>query len=150
MAKGKKKPPPKLSPLMRSAFETLNHGLFHYFRSNTGQDMKFAILHVDQAVELVLKEGVRAGGVSIYKNSKETISIHGAYEILTKDLKIKIPERANLELLHEERNNIQHKFANPSAEDAGFHVGNAVDFITRFLKDELKLDFEVVARRADT
>jgi len=34
--------------------------------------MKFAIMHVDQAIELVMKERVRAGGRSIYKakNSK--------------------------------------------------------------------------------
>ena len=72
--------------------------------------MKFALLHVDQAVELLLKERVRAGGKSIHKpnNSKETISIWGAYEVLTKELKVAIPEKTDLELLHEERNNIQH------------------------------------------
>jgi hypothetical protein len=141
MAKAKKKPPPKLSPLLRSAFETLDHGLWHYFRSDTGTDMKFALLHVDQAVELLLKERVRSGGRSIYKNPKETISIYGAYEILT-ELKIAIPERPDLELLHEERNSIQHKYANPAPEDAGFHIVKAVEFITRFVRDELKLDLK--------
>lgn len=130
----------KLSPLLRSAFEVLNHGLWHFFRSDTTPDMKFALLHVDQAVELLLKERVRAGGKSIYKNPKETISIWGAYEILTNDLKVTIPERANLELLHEERNSIQHKYSNPSAEDAAFHIDKAMEFIRRFVKDELKLD----------
>ena len=102
--------------------------------------MKFALLHVDQAVELLLKERVRAGGKSIYKNPKETISIWGAYEILANDLKVIIPERPDLELLHEERNSIQHKYSNPSAEDAAFHIEKAMEFIRRFVKDELKLD----------
>jgi hypothetical protein len=101
--------------------------------------MKFALLHVDQAVELILKECVRAGGKSIYKNPKETITIWGSYEILA-TMNISIPERPDLELLHEERNSIQHKFANPSAEDTEFHVDKAMKFITRFLKDELKID----------
>lgn len=130
---------PKLSPLLRSAFEVLNHGLWHFFRSDTTTDMKFALLHVDQAIELILKECVRANGKSIYKNPKETITIWGAYDIL-EGLKITIPERADLELLHEERNNIQHKYANPNAEDAAFHIENAARFIRRFLADELKID----------
>lgn len=103
--------------------------------------MKFALLHVDQAIELILKERVRAAGKSIYKNPKETISMYGAYEALEK-LQVQIPEKADLELLHEERNSIQHKYANPSPEDAAFHIGKAVEFLCRFVKDELKLDIK--------
>jgi hypothetical protein len=137
----RKSKPAALSPLVRSAFQVLEHGLFHYLRSNTPMDMKFALLHVDQAVELLLKDRVRKGGKSINKpnNPKETISIWGAYDILEKELKCAIPERPDLELLHEERNNIQHKYANPTAEDAAFHVENAMKFIDRFVRDELKL-----------
>lgn len=142
MTRKKKSASPKLSPLLRSAFEVLNHGLWHFFRSSTAADMKFALLHVDQAVELMLKECVRASGKSIYKNPKETITIWGAYEILTNDLKIIIPEKPDLELLHEERNNIQHKYSNPSPDDAAFHIQKAMGFIRRFVKDELKLDIK--------
>ena len=102
--------------------------------------MKFALLHVDQAIELLLKERVRSAGKSIYRNPKETITIWGAYDILEKELGCKIPEKADLELLHEERNSIQHKYANPSPDDAAFHVDRAMRFIRRFLKDELKTD----------
>jgi HEPN domain-containing protein len=133
---------PKLSPLLRSAIETLDHGLWHFLRSETSTDMKFALLHVDQAIELLLKEKIRSAGKSIYKNPKETISIWGAYEILEKELGCKIPEKADLELLHEERNNIQHKYANPSPQDAAFHMEKAIAFIRRFLKDELGLRIE--------
>jgi len=103
--------------------------------------MKFALLHVDQAVELMLKECVRASGKSVYKNPKETITIWGAYDIL-EELHVAIPERPDLELLHEERNNIQHKYSNPSPDDAGFHIEKAMGFIRRFAKDELKLDIK--------
>src|SRR5258706_5094931 len=82
-----------LSPLLRSAFEVPEHGLWHFFRSDTTTDMKFALLHIDQAIELLLKEKVRAGGRSIYKNPKETITIWGAYEILTNELGCTIPEK---------------------------------------------------------
>lgn len=126
----------RLSPLLRSALEMLEHGLWHYFRSDTSTDLKFALLHVDQAVELLLKERVRSGGKSIYKNPKETISVWGAYEILDQ-MKCRIPEKPDLELLHEERNGIQHKYGNPSPETATFLVDKAIRFIDRFLKDEL-------------
>jgi hypothetical protein len=132
----------KLSPLLRSAFEVLNHGLYHFLRSSSSTDMKFALMHVDQAIELFLKERVRAGGKSIYKNPKETITLYGAYDILEKDLKINTPEKPDLELLHEERNNIQHKYANPGPDDAGFHIEKAMIFIRRFVQDELKLDIK--------
>jgi hypothetical protein len=128
--------PTPLSPLLRSGLEVLDHGLWHFFRSDTSTDMKFAVLHVDQAIELFLKEKVRASGRSIYKNPKETITVFGAYELL-KALGIKIPEKPDLELLHEERNNIQHKYATLSAEDAAFHIDKAMRFLKRFLKDEL-------------
>jgi hypothetical protein len=101
--------------------------------------MKFAFLHVDQGIELLLKEKVRQGGHSIYRNPKETITIWGAYEILENKLGCKVPEKPDLELLHEERNNIQHKYANPSAEDAAFHVEQAMKFLERFSRDELGL-----------
>jgi hypothetical protein len=103
------------------------------------RELKFALLHVNQAVELILKECVRANGKSIYKNPKETITIWGAYEILS-TLNVPIPERPNLEMLHEERNSIQHKYANLSAEDAAFHIDNAMRFIRRFLNSALKVD----------
>ena len=125
-----------VSPLLRSAFEVLEHGLWHFLRSDTTTDMKFALLHIDQSVELLLKERIRKNGTSIMKNPKETITVWGAYEILDK-MGCKIPEKADLELLHEERNNIQHKYANPSADDAAFHVECAMKFIDRFVKDEL-------------
>ena len=130
---------PTLSPLVRSAFEVLEHGLWHFLRSETTTDMKFALLHIDQAIELLLKERVRKSGNSIYKNPKETISLYGAYEILENKVHCKFPEKPDLELLHEERNNIQHKYANPTPEDAAFHVESAMKFIDRFTRDELGL-----------
>ena len=133
---------PATSPLLRSAVEVLEHGLWHFFRSDTATDMKFAIMHVDQAIELILKDRVRAGGRSINKpnNPKESLGIWSLYEILEKELSVTIPEKADLELIHEERNAIQHKYLNPSADDASFHINNAVKFLQRFLRAELKVD----------
>jgi hypothetical protein len=136
---------PSISPLLRSAFEVLEHSLYHYFRSDTSLDRKFALLHLDQGVELLLKERVRKFGVSIYtKNEKkETISTWEAFTILANN-GCKIPERADLELLHDDRNEIQHRYSLPSPEVAVFHMENAMRFIERFLKDEFAMDIRSV------
>ena len=135
---------PPISPLLRSAFEVLEHSLYHYFRSDTTLDRKFALLHLDQAIELLLKERVRKFGIRIYKdNRKETISTWEAYEILT-NKGCKIPERADLELLHDDRNEIQHRYSAPSPDTAVFHMENALRFVERFLKDEFSMDIRSV------
>ena len=131
-----------LSPLLRSALEVLEHSLWHFFRSETTTDMKFAIMHLDQSVELLLKEKIRKSGKSIYKNPKETINTIKSYEILEQELSVTIPEKNNLELLHEERNNIQHKYSNPTAEDASFYFEHCFPFVKRFCQDELGVDIE--------
>ena len=125
------------SPLLRSAMEVFEHGLWHLLRSETAVDMKFAVMHVDQAIELLLKERVRLGRVSIYRpGGKETISLFKAYDIL-EELGCAVPERPDLEILHEERNNIQHKYSNPDPKDAFFMVEKGVAFIDRFVRDEM-------------
>jgi uncharacterized protein YutE (UPF0331/DUF86 family) len=129
------------SPLIRSAEELVVHGLEHFTMGVTALDFKLAIMHFDQAVELVLKEKVRTLGVSIYKpDMKTTIGIQSCYDILSKH-KVEIPEKANLELLHDERNIIQHKYANPDEDTASFHVENALQFLERFFYEEFKSKF---------
>lgn len=136
---------PPISPLLRSALEVLEHSLYHYFRSDTSLDRKFALLHLDQAVELLLKERVRKYGTSIYVsgNKKETISTWQAFEILAAK-GCNIPEKADLELLHDDRNEIQHRYSTPTPETAVFHMQNAIRFAERFLKDEFATDIRSV------
>lgn len=134
---------PELSPLLRSSFEVLEHSLWHYFRSDTSTDRKFALLHLDQGIELILKERVRRFGVSVNKKGgrRETISIWEAYEILEAK-GCPVPEKADLEMLHQDRNDIQHRYSNPTAETAVFHMGNGIRFLKRFTRAELELEIE--------
>ena len=135
---------PHPSPLLKSAFEVLEHSLWHYFRSDTSLDRKFALLHLDQAVELLLKERVRKSGTSIYrKDRKETIGTWDVFEILA-NKGCNIPERADLELLHDDRNEIQHRYSTPSPETAVFHMENGLRFAERFLKDEFQMEIRNV------
>lgn len=48
-------PERKLSPMFRHAIESFEHGLEH-FLDGTDRSRKFALLHIDHAIELMLKE----------------------------------------------------------------------------------------------
>jgi len=128
-----------ISPLLRNALDSLEHALDHY-DLNTDRDRKFAILHADQAVELILKEKVRREKVSIYTKDKRTsIGLHEALTILSQK-GVVIPESADLEMLHDERNRIQHHNSTPDVETTTFHIENVVLFMMRFLSADLGLD----------
>ena len=132
---------PKLSPLLRFGLEVLDHGLWHFFRSETSLDMKFAILHVDQAVELFLKAKVLDAGETIYRaKSKETIGVWECFEVVITKLRSPIPEKADLEFLHDERNKIQHGTASPSVDDAAYMIERGLRFFGRFLNKEFGID----------
>jgi hypothetical protein len=127
-----------LSPMLQMALDLLVHGLQHFTVGET-LDHKLTILHMDQAVELALKERVRTGGKPIMKpGGKESITLFDAYKQL-EDLGVPIFERANLDLLHEQRNQIQHLFASPDANTTRFHLDNTLFFLARFLADEFGL-----------
>jgi len=123
------------SPIFKSCIEILNHALDHYYEKNSLRNRKLAILHMDQALELILKEKVRLLGKSIYKGKKETIGIWEAYKILTEN-KCNIPEWPDIELIHDERNAIQHKFASPDKSTTEFYIDNTIKFFERFLFEE--------------
>ena len=92
----------------------------------------------------MLKERLRAMGCPIFIKGKggQTIDFHNALDTLINEKGVKIPELANLQLIHEERNVIQHKGATVSPEEAEFYVKEGFDFLKRFSKDELKIDLE--------
>ena len=69
------------SPLFQSAMELFGHSLTHYNGKNE-LDRKLVILHLANAVELILNDLVLDCGESIYKSPKETITIHGCLSAL--------------------------------------------------------------------
>src|SRR5215813_13712138 len=94
------------SPLFQSSMELLGHSIEH-FTSMEELDRKLVILHLANAVELIFKDIMLDGGVSIYKGPKETVTIHGSIDAL-KNLSITIPCLNKIELLIDERNALQH------------------------------------------
>lgn len=125
----------KQSPMLKHAVESFEHGLEH-FLDGTEKSRKFALLHIDHSIELMLKEKCIQLGKSIYKSDGTTLSIHEAFNSLKKE-NVLIPEQPRLEELHDLRNTIQHKGLIPDSLTAQFFVEIAYGFTKGFLEREL-------------
>jgi uncharacterized protein YutE (UPF0331/DUF86 family) len=122
------------SPLFVSALELLAHAT-ELYTTGHARRYKFVILHLANSVELILKDCLIDHGKSIYKNSKETITIWGAFEELDK-LDVVINEKPVIELLIDDRNTIQHRFGFPDAESVYYYLEQVVAFFNLFLYEQ--------------
>lgn len=129
----------KKTPLLESSVESLVHGVEHYFLKY-GRSNKFTLLHIDQAVELLLKAKIQSiNGLSIYTKKGKTIDYHECFSKL-KDLDI--PEKSLLEEIHEKRNLSQHLGSSFDDYSVGYYVKFVYFFFKFFLEKEFneKLD----------
>lgn len=130
------------SPLFVSSMELIAHAVDLYTDGNE-RKYKFIILHLANAVELILKDRLIDAGVSIYepKQNSKTIGIWTAFRLLD-EKGINVPERPIIELLVDDRNTIQHRFGFPDSKSVYFYLEETGAFFMRFLNDEyaLKLD----------
>lgn len=130
------------SPLFQTAMELLGHSISHF---NTGEelDRKLVILHLANALELLLKDLILDTGESIYKNPKETLTIHGCIQTL-KDKSVSLPYLNKIELLIDERNALQHRFGSPNELTTIFYMNISIAFFKEVLKEHYGLDFDEV------
>lgn len=127
------------SPLFVSSMELIAHSIDLYAEGAVKKH-KFVILHLANAVELILKDKVIDTGKSIYKeNNKMTIGIWECFKALEAQ-NISITERPVIELLIDDRNTIQHRFGFPNSESVFFYLKSTLEFFKRFLSDEYSLN----------
>jgi hypothetical protein len=136
------------SPLFQSAMELLGHSISHY-NGKKELDRKLLILHLANAVELILKDLVLDTGESIYKNPKETITIQGCLSSL-KEKNVSLPYLNKIELLIDERNALQHRFGSPNELTSIFYMNIAQEFFKSVLKEHYGQDYdEIIFQFAD-
>lgn len=128
------------SPLFTSALELFAHAV-ELYAGKRQRDLKFAILHLANAVELILKDALLDLGESIYRNPKETLNIWQAFEALNKH-GIKVPGQQHIELLIDDRNAIQHRFGFPDERTTGYYLEEVRKFMREFLNEPYGLKFE--------
>ena len=128
------------SPLFQSSMELLGHSIEHFVALDE-LDRKLVILHLANAVELIFKDIMLDGGVSIYKSPKETVTIYGAIEELKK-LSVPIPCANKIDLLIDERNALQHRYGSPNELTTIYYMNMAIEFFDSVLTNQysLKLD----------
>lgn len=136
------------SPLFQSSMELLGHS-FSHFNASEELDRKLVILHLANAVELILKDLVLDSGESIYKGPKETITIHGCFKSL-QEKDVHIPFLNKIELLIDERNALQHRFGSPNKLTTIFYMNIAQEFFKEVLKHHYDQIYdEVITQFAD-
>lgn len=116
------------SPLFISALELLGHSV-ELLESNDDKKNKFIILHLSNAVELILKDMIIDMGLSIYDegNGKNTINIWKSFKML-ENQGVHFTQKPYLEMLIDDRNHIQHKFGFPSKESVVYYLDKTIDF----------------------
>ena len=127
------------SPLFISAAELLIHSV-ELFRQVDERKYKFIVLHLANAVELILQDRLIDAGESIYESGKPvTINIWKALDTLKK-LHVKIPERPVIELLIEDRDTVQHRLGFPELKAVYTYLDTVAAFFKRFLREEYGVD----------
>lgn len=132
------------SPLFISSMELLGHAI-EILEINDDRKYKFIILHLSNAVELLLKDMVIDIGQSIYEsNNKNTIVIWKAFSVLESH-GITIKQRPNIEMLIDDRNVIQHKFGYPSRESVLYYIDFVIDLFRTCMRDYYTIEFDEIA-----
>lgn len=128
------------SPLVKSSIDSFFHALEHNEMSSE-KDRRFSVLHLDQAVELILKEKVKRLGKSIWTRDKATISLYDSKRILEEnEPPIILPEWPDIDDLHQLRNDVEHLGRTPSETENKFYAKKTEEFMKRFCKEELIID----------
>lgn len=125
------------SPVFISAAELLIHSV-ELFRQVDANDRNytFIVLHVANAVELLLQDRLIDAGESIYDSRKSTkITIWKILDALRK-LRIQIPERPMIEFLMEDRETIQYRPGRPDLKTVYYYLDEVTAFFKRFVRDE--------------
>lgn len=126
------------SPLFHSALDLLAHACEHYV-SGQERDRRFVILHLTNAIELLLKDRLLDLGISIYENPKQTKTITKVLGDLEKS-NVTVPLKQIIELLIDERNTLQHRFGSPDSIMVKYYFDNSLRFFEEFMNAAFGLE----------
>jgi hypothetical protein len=130
------------SPILRFALEILHHALENY-SSGTPRHRKVAILNLAQAIELVVKATLVENNVSIYDKGGRTLNPHEAMACLAKLWNAeRVDGQARIELLLDERNEIQHRYGNVDEVSLDYHMETTFIALRAILEKEFDTDLD--------
>lgn len=111
-----------------------------HLRNKRPVDCKYAVIHAESAVQLMLYEKMRSAGISLI--DPKDPRYYKRFGTCLDDLKrcMKDTERADLEIIHEHRNLCQHRADKPDETWARWICTTVGIFLRRFCSDELGID----------
>lgn len=128
-----------VSPILTSSLEVMEHAIEH-FNMGENRDLKLAVLHADNAVELMLKELTRFNRIRLINKKGQSISYYDCIDKL-EGKGVKISELTDIDLLHTERNSIYHMGSQPDKRKTEWLIFDvALNFIKRIGNEELGYD----------
>jgi hypothetical protein len=127
--------------LEQNAFDSLQHGAEHFFDNSRETDLKYAVLHLSHAIELLLKARLAKEGLEqIYLSKEQPIDLEGftvGYDEAVKRLKrfqigFDTDQLKNLGFLKKVRNSIEHNYISGQREVIQDYVAEAFKFVRDF------------------
>jgi ribosomal protein S27E len=129
-----------------NAFSSLEHGVEHYL-AGTDADLKFTVLHVFHAVELLLKARLAQAHPLLILQRPEDDPAKGYtadYNVVLKRLKnlgvqLTADDAKNLEYLRTTRNSIEHYQVQGNRQEIEDYVARAMKLLDGFVERELHI-----------
>ena len=133
--------------LKENAIDSLKHGIEHYLESDDQTDLKYAVLHIAQAVELFLKEKLfREHYLLVFSKPEKanelskTVTLDECIQRLSAaKIDFDVDEVNAFRKLQEYRNQIQHFKVKLKREDVTYEIGRALKYLELFLDNELEI-----------
>jgi hypothetical protein len=150
VGKNKEAPPPDniVLELKENALDSLVHGVEHFLSEKRRTDLKYAVLHVFQAVELCLKARLAEVHPSLMLSRPEE---HGSSDpktvefgalvkrVLAIDATISTDDQEVLEMVRRKRNQFEHHRVAMNRQYASDLIGKTVRFLETFLSEEMEI-----------
>jgi len=129
-----------------NAFSSLEHGMEHYL-AGSDADLKFTVLHVFHAVELLLKARLAEAHPLLVLQRPEDDPVKGYtadYHVVLKRLKnlgveLTADDAKNLEYLRTTRNSIEHYQVQGNRQQIEDYVARAMKLLDGFVERELHI-----------
>jgi hypothetical protein len=155
MPKHHKKTAPALDNIVleleENALDSLVHGVEHFLSERRPSDLKYAVLHVFQAVELYMKAKLASihpilmlAKPEDHANPDPKSAEFGPLvkRIQAVGASVSEDDLAVLDCVRRRRNQIEHHRVSLNREDATILVGKTIRFLEEFMLDELGITLE--------
>ncbi|MFX0062602.1 MAG: hypothetical protein ACFFC7_10530 [Candidatus Hermodarchaeota archaeon] len=140
-----------MSFILDSALESLEQSLWHwkvYKRTNDSKQLRFTIIHLDCAVELIVKEYIKGLDRILYEKDRKSLDLSSCIKSLRRS-PVELLNTNEILFLHEIRNNTQHLGLRPAEDQVSQIIIKVLTSIRSFLKVSFNIDLKPLEKALD-